>query len=107
LLIHTVVSAFPDMAVGSARAPTFRGLLSVHSRYGLHTSAVTVFRDTPSRRLQLFITSIAAPVLTAGAVAGWDLHPLEKRRLITAHAKSGLRQCHCIAVIEQVCMRFQ
>jgi hypothetical protein len=30
----------------------FRGLPSVHSRYGLHTRAVTVFRDTLTRRLQ-------------------------------------------------------
>jgi|ERR1700674_1548701 hypothetical protein len=30
----------------------FRGLLGVHSRYGLHTRAVTVFRDTLTRRLQ-------------------------------------------------------
>jgi lipoprotein-anchoring transpeptidase ErfK/SrfK len=27
-------------------------------------------------------------LLPAGAVAGWDLHPLEKRRLITAHTQS-------------------
>jgi hypothetical protein len=33
-----------------------------------------------------FLTSIAAPV-AAGAFAGWDLHPLEKRRLCTAHAR--------------------
>ena len=32
----------------------FRGLLGVHSRYGLHTRAVTVFRDTLNRRLQPF-----------------------------------------------------
>src|SRR5437773_7927376 len=32
----------------------FRGLLGVHSRYGLHTRAVTVFRDTLIRRLQPF-----------------------------------------------------
>ena len=30
----------------------FRGLLGAHSRYGLHTRAVTVFRDTLDRRLQ-------------------------------------------------------
>src|SRR5690349_10017244 len=30
-------------------------------------------------------------LLPAGAVAGWDLHPLEKRRLLTAHAPSR----HC------------
>lgn len=32
----------------------FRGLLGVHSRYGLHTRAVTVCRDTLDRRLQPF-----------------------------------------------------
>src|SRR5712672_561773 len=30
-------------------------------------------------------------LLPAGAVAGWDLHPLEKRRLLTAHTRSGRR----------------
>ena len=29
-----------------------------------------------------------AIVLPAGAVAGWGLHPLEKRRLVTAHVES-------------------
>jgi len=28
-------------------------------------------------------------LLPAGAVAGWGLHPLEKRRLVTAHTRSG------------------
>ena len=32
----------------------FRGLLGVHLRYGLHTRAGTVFRDTLNRRLQPF-----------------------------------------------------
>ena len=32
----------------------FRGLLSVHPRYGLHTRAVTEFCDTLHRRLQPF-----------------------------------------------------
>ena len=32
----------------------FRGLLSVHSRYGLHTRAVTLCCDTLHRRLQPF-----------------------------------------------------
>jgi hypothetical protein len=30
-------------------------------------------------------------LLPAGAVAGWDLHPLEKRRLFTAHTRSRHR----------------
>src|SRR6202011_2056523 len=28
-------------------------------------------------------------LLPAGAIAGWALHPLEKRRLVTAHVDSG------------------
>ncbi len=35
-----------------------------------------------------FVTSMTAPVLPAGAMAGWGLHPLEKRRLTTAHTLS-------------------
>jgi hypothetical protein len=31
-------------------------------------------------------------LLPAGAFAGWGLHPLEKRRLLTAHANSR----HCV-----------
>src|SRR5713226_1438450 len=55
-----------------------QGLLGVHSRYGLHTRAVTVYRDTLTRGFSHFVTSMTAPVLLpAGAVAGWDLHPLE------------------------------
>src|SRR5271155_1106167 len=45
----------------------FRGLLGVHSRYGLHTRAVTVYRDTLSEGFSHFVTSIAAPV-----ASGWS-----------------------------------
>src|SRR6516164_4515770 len=66
----------------------FRGLLSVHSRYGLHTRAVTVYRDTLSEGFSHFVTSIAAP-----AASGWSgcrvgLAPTGKRRLVTAHGIS-------------------
>src|SRR4029077_9804840 len=40
----------------------FRGLLGVHSRYGLHTRAVTVFRDPLSEGFSHFVTSMTAPV---------------------------------------------
>src|ERR1700674_1527384 len=30
-----------------------------------------------------------APVASAGAFAGWALHPLDKRRLVTAHAEAS------------------
>src|SRR4051812_48814159 len=44
--------------------------IDVHSRYGLHTRAVTVFSDTLTEGFSHFVTSIAAPVAPAGAVAG-------------------------------------
>ena len=66
----------------------FRGLLGVHSRYGLHTRAVTVYRDTLSEGFSHFVTSMTAP-----AASGWSgcrvgLAPTGKRRLVTAHANS-------------------
>ncbi len=45
----------------------FRGLLGVHSRYGLHTRAVTVYRDTLTQGFSHFVTSTAAPV-----ASGWS-----------------------------------
>ena len=67
----------------------FRGLLSVHSRYGLHTRQVT--RGDPLLRgFSHFVTSMTAPMAT-----GWSescrvgLAPTEKRRLCTAHAMTG------------------
>jgi hypothetical protein len=66
----------------------FRGLLSVYSRCGLHTRAVTKV-VTAIRGLQTFRHLHACPrLLPAGAVAGRGLHPLEKRRLVTAHVVS-------------------
>src|SRR6476469_7947700 len=69
----------------------FRGLLGVHSRYGLHTRAVTVYRDTLSEGFSHFVTSMTAP-----AASGWSgcrvgLAPTGKRRLFTAHARSRHR----------------
>src|SRR6516165_5615938 len=48
----------------------FRGLLGVHSRYGLHTCAVTVYRDPLTEGFSYFVTSIAAPV-----ASGWSVSP--------------------------------
>src|SRR5262249_39258825 len=44
--LNPAVSAFPDRLSGRPAHCPFRGLLGVHSRYGLHTRAVTVYRDT-------------------------------------------------------------
>ena len=68
----------------------FRGLLGVHSRYGLHTRAVTVYRDPLTEGFSHFVSSIAAPVASGWSGCRVGLAPTGKRRLSTAHATSGL-----------------
>src|SRR5580704_2352842 len=67
----------------------FRGLLGVHSRYGLHTRAVTIYRDTHPGGFSYFVTSIAAPVASGWSNCRVGLSPTGKRRLSTAHTHSG------------------
>jgi hypothetical protein len=67
----------------------FRGLLGVHSHYGLHTRAVTVYRDTLSEGFSHFVTSIAAPVASGWSGCRVGLAPTGKRRLVTAHGING------------------
>src|SRR5205809_6602092 len=71
----------------------FRGLLGVHSRYGLHTRAVTVYRDTLSEGFSHFVTSIAAPVASGWSGCRVGLAPTGKRRLSTAHTRSSHSVC--------------
>jgi hypothetical protein len=68
----------------------FRGLLGVHSRYGLHTRAVTVFRDTLIEGFSHFVTSMTAPIASGWSGRRVGLAPTGKRRLVTAHGRSGL-----------------
>src|SRR5271167_3704486 len=70
----------------------FRGLLGVHSRYGLHTRAVTVYRDTLTEGFSHFVTSIAAPVASGWSNCRVGLTPTGKRRLSTAHTQSDRRK---------------
>jgi hypothetical protein len=67
----------------------FRGLLGIHSRYGLHTRAVTVYRDTLTRGFSHFVTSMTAPVASGWSGCRVGLAPTGKRRIVTAHAKTG------------------
>jgi hypothetical protein len=67
----------------------FRGLLGVHSRYGLHTRAVTVFRDTLTVGFSHFVASMTAPVASGWSGRRVGLAPTGKRRLVTAHTRSG------------------
>jgi hypothetical protein len=79
---------------GSSGRPAhrpFRGLLGVHSRYGLHTRAVTVYRDTLTRGFSHFVTSMTAPVASGWSDCRVGLTPTGKRRLFTAHTPSGHR----------------
>ena len=74
--------------VGPPATSSFSGLLGVYSRYGLHTRAVTVYRDTLTEGFSHFVTSMTAPLLPAGAFAR-GTHTHWKGRLSTAHTQSG------------------
>jgi len=75
----------------------FRGLLGVHLRYGLHTRAATVFRDTLSEGFSHFVTSMTAPVASGWSSCRVGFSPTGKRRLYTAHRHSG----HWLTVAHQ------
>jgi hypothetical protein len=86
---HPVVSAFPEIAVGSACTSTFSGLARrslalrpAHSRRHLY---VTCYTEGFSH----FVTSMTAPVASGWSVRRVGLAPTGKRRLLTAHANSG------------------
>jgi hypothetical protein len=57
------------MAVGSACALSFSRFARRSLRYGLHTRAVTVYRDPLTEGFSHFVTSIAAPVASGCLVA--------------------------------------
>jgi hypothetical protein len=75
-------------------------LLGVRSRYGLHTRAVTVYRDTLTRGFSHFVTSMTAPVAFGWSGCRVGLTPTGKRRLSTAHTRSGPR-CGCQIALQQ------
>src|SRR2546428_13583163 len=81
------ISAFPDSTCGSACTSTFsriarrsRTLRPAHSRG--HQ-----FRDRYPGASDISSPPCLPRLLPAGAVAGRGLHPLEKRRLVTAHVE--------------------
>src|SRR6202048_4253974 len=88
LKIHPSVSAFPDSTIGSACTSSFSRfarrsltLRPAHSRshLGDHYPKASDISSPPC----------LLRLLPAGAIAGWALHPLEKRRLLTAHVVCG------------------
>ena len=73
------MAAFPDFWAGRLPHCVFRGLLSVHSRYGLHTCQVT-YMTLYTGGFSRFVASAAAPIATGWSdLAGRDSHPLRNR----------------------------
>src|SRR6516165_10886980 len=90
LKICPSVSAFPETTIGSVCTSSFSRiarrsltLRPAHSR-GHHNC------DRYPKASDISSPPCLLRLLPAGAVAGWALHPLEKRRLVTAHVESGL-----------------
>src|SRR5215472_11802300 len=82
------VSAFPDSTFGSACTSTFsriaRRLLALRPAH----SRGHQFRDRYPGASDISSPPCLPRLLPAGAVAGRGLHPLDKRRLVTAHVES-------------------
>src|SRR6266496_3168235 len=88
VLIRSFAQPYQPSPKGLSGRPAhcpFRGLLGVHSRYGLHTRAVTVYRDTLTEGFSHFVASMTAPVASGWSVCRVGLAPTGKRRLVTAH----------------------
>ena len=82
---HQAVSAFPEIAVGTACASSFSriaqrslALRPAHSRRHLY---VTCYTEGSSH----FVTSMTAPVASGWSGRRVGLAPTGKRRLVTAH----------------------
>jgi hypothetical protein len=70
-------SAFPEIQAGRHLRYLFRGLLSVHSRYGLYARQVA-FATLYTEGFNDFVASAVASIATGWSepVPGRDLHPL-------------------------------
>jgi hypothetical protein len=93
LLYLPAVSAFPEMAIGSACATSFSRLAQCSLTLRPAHSRCHHIRGTLHRRLQpLCYLHSCSGCFRLEQIAGWDSHPLGKRRLNTAHARSGRLQ---------------
>jgi hypothetical protein len=86
-----VTTAFPVLTPGRLPHHPFRGLLSVHSHYGLRGRQVP-YRTLYTRGFSRFVTSTTAPVATGRSEScRTGFAPAERQRLGTAHKAHGLR----------------
>src|SRR6266481_5117853 len=87
-------------------AVSLRGLLGVHSRYGLHTRAVTVYRDPPIRRLQPLrylhdcSDCFRLERMPGGACTHWKAPPFHGARQLPTLTGAGFkaRVWHCLLI---------
>src|SRR6266481_347972 len=100
LKIHPSMSAFPDSTIASACTSSFsrfaRRLLTLRPAH----SRSHQIRDRYPGASDISSPPCLPRLLPAGAVAGWALHPLEKRRLFTAHVESEHFGSHVDACAE-------
>src|SRR5271169_1195818 len=81
----------PEGLPGRPAHCPFRGLLSVHSRCGPHTRAVTKYVTSYPKASDISSPPCLLRLLPAGAFRRVGFAPTGKRRLVTAHTRSGLR----------------
>ena len=98
------MTAFPGCLAGRLPHSTFRGLLSVYSRYGLHTRQAP-FRALFTEGFSRFVTSTTAPIAT-----GWSdscragLTPAGRPCLCTAHEFIDYWRVGCAAWLRSSCL---
>ena len=92
LMTNPSTSAFPKFRMGRLLHYRFRGLLSVHSRYGLQTRQVA-YATLYTGGLGGFVTSTAAPIATGWSdpVPGRAFFPLWTSAFSRRTDKSRLR----------------
>jgi len=80
-------ATFPVRVQGRRPHWSFRGLLDVHSRYGLSARRAAK-RPVCLEGSDGFVSSTAAPIATGWSdpVAGWELHPLKINTFHGAHS---------------------
>src|SRR5207245_11353134 len=87
--LKPATAAFPIPLLGRLPHYLFRGLLGVHSRYGLPARG-TAKRSFPSEASAVSLPPLPLRLLPAGAtVAGWELHPLKIGALARRTKGSG------------------
>ncbi len=98
-LVSPTVSAFPIRVYGSACASSFSRIAQCSHYITACTLAGSPIVIRYIEGFSHFVASMTAPITSGWSdFAGWDLHPLEQRRLCTAHtlkSHSGFYKAEC------------